>query len=292
MSAPTIRRTEVQRINLSYSLATYQTTLRANDVFECSFCLPVYIYITFCESIHLSANEQQLNSPDQERGGEARTDTNSAALPDDQLENPEIGEGLTGYGHQAWGDGGGDDDFDTAAAYAAAMQQWDEYGTGPLPSDDGTAWLAVSAGDLCSIFAFLLFSSLLLLLLFALVLVLVLVPVLVLCTLALALTLALAVILCYCSYSHSHSLTDLLTPSKPNPEVCTRSEKSHLAHHSSFIVHHSSFIVHSSILSIFIHFFLASVTGTTSGWTTSREVRTSTPSGSTRTSPRLPYSWR
>lgn len=105
----------------------------------------VHIYIYNVPRINLSANEQQLN-PGQERGDEARGATNFAALPDDQLENPGMGDGLTDYGHQAWGDGGGDDDFDTAAAYAAAMQQWDEYGTGPLPSDDGTAWLAVSTG--------------------------------------------------------------------------------------------------------------------------------------------------
>lgn len=37
---------------------------------------------------------------------------------------------------------GGDLD---AEAYAEAMHQWGEYGTGPYPSDDGTGWLAVSA---------------------------------------------------------------------------------------------------------------------------------------------------
>lgn len=34
-------------------------------------------------------------------------------------------------------------DFD-AEAFADAMHQWVEYGTGPYPSDDGTGWLAVS----------------------------------------------------------------------------------------------------------------------------------------------------
>lgn len=45
----------------------------------------------------------------------------------------------------------GESAYDTAAAYAEAMRQWGEYGTGPFPNDDGIGWWAVSyreRGDL------------------------------------------------------------------------------------------------------------------------------------------------
>ena len=48
----------------------------------------------------------------------------------DQLENPERGYDVY------------------AEAYAEAMRQWGEYGTGPYPSDDGTGWLGVSPATL------------------------------------------------------------------------------------------------------------------------------------------------
>ncbi|CAM9580319.1 unnamed protein product [Pylaiella littoralis] len=93
------------------------------------------------------ARRRLLDGDEVEHGDESRPDAGSAALPNDQLEIPGTGDGLAGYGNQGWGEGGGDDGFDTAAAYAAAMQQWGEYGTGPYPSDDGTGWLAGYGDD-------------------------------------------------------------------------------------------------------------------------------------------------
>lgn len=59
----------------------------------------------------------------------------------DGLNREEVSQEGVGGTDAAAGYGG---DLD-AEAYAEAMHQWEEYGTGPYPSDDGTGWLAVSA---------------------------------------------------------------------------------------------------------------------------------------------------
>ncbi len=110
--------------------------------------------------------EQVFPNPDTE-GGRRRLDPATAT---EQLENSGTenviersggegdgqGQGQGQGGQQERGEGEGEGegpaeaaednsayDAAAAAAYAEAMYQWGEYGTGPYPNDDGTDWLAV-----------------------------------------------------------------------------------------------------------------------------------------------------
>ncbi|CBJ28983.1 conserved unknown protein [Ectocarpus siliculosus] len=87
------------------------------------------------------AQEQHAASPNQ--GGD------SAALGNGQIEHQWTGDSFEGGMFQEGVDSGldGESAYDTAAAYAEAMRRWGEYGTGPLPNDDGIGWWANYGDD-------------------------------------------------------------------------------------------------------------------------------------------------
>lgn len=59
------------------------------------------------------------------------------------MEHPGLGDG-PGKEDEIEATEGVDTGFDTAAAYAEAMQRWGDYGTGFDPYDDGFGWNTVS----------------------------------------------------------------------------------------------------------------------------------------------------
>lgn len=109
---------------------------------------------SFHESISSQQQERQQQPGPDPDGEKRRTDTDSAATPNDRLENLEQVDRLAREGDNQEGGGG---EAASAGGYGAtagdayaegeaeAVHQWVEYGTGPYPSDDGTGWLAVSA---------------------------------------------------------------------------------------------------------------------------------------------------
>lgn len=100
----------------------------------------------------MKQQQQQQQQPDpSQEGDEQRTDAGPAAIAEDEPENREQVDRLAGEGasyEEGMGAASSEGRTEPAAwyseAYADAMHQWDEYGTGPFPSDDGTGWLAVS----------------------------------------------------------------------------------------------------------------------------------------------------